>query len=100
MGVAAARRWIFLALILLAPLPMAPWLGVEALVPPVRYLLRGGVAGAYAIVDGAEGPVGALIFVFLAHAAAYAAAAWLAAWAAGRLLAPLRAGSRRAVDKK
>lgn len=97
MSVSAARRWIFFAIVLTAPLPMAPMPGFDALVPPARYLLLGGVAGAYAITEGAAGPVGLLVLLFLAHAAVYLIAAWGAAWLVARLLSPLSPGSRRAV---
>ncbi len=97
MSASAARRWIFVGLVLLVPLPMLPLLDFGALVPVVRYALLGGVASVYGLSEGVAGPVGGLIFVFFAHAVVYGVAGWLLAWLAARGLVHLPARARGAL---
>jgi hypothetical protein len=91
----AARRWLWLASLVAAPVPVLV-LG-PGRVPPLYLAELAGVALAIVLVESARGvvlPVSALLF---GQAALWAAALWLAAWLAARALARLGPrGLRRA----
>ncbi len=90
----AARRVLFLALLLLAPLPM---LGFDAVAPVARYLLLGAVCLGMRLVEGPGGVVWQLAALFFGHALAYGALLWAGAWLAARALAVLGSAARGAV---
>jgi hypothetical protein len=93
MSVRSARRLLFLAVVLVVPLPMlGPF---DALVPPVRYIILSSAGLAVATVEGAAGPVPMILMLFAAHAVVYLVLAWLTAWIAARLLAVLSPRARR-----
>ena len=77
----ATRRLLFLALLLLLPLPM---LAFDALVPVVRFLLLGAVCLGMRWVEGPGGVVWQLATLFFGHALVYGAALWAVAWACAR----------------
>jgi len=78
-----AHRSLFLALLLMAPLPM---LGFDAFVPVARHLLLAGVCIGMRLVEGPGGVVWQLTALFLGHALVYAIALWLASWLVALLL--------------
>ncbi len=87
------RRSLFLALFLLAPLPMV---GIDvAIVPAARYCLLTGVCLSVAFLEGGAGPVGAIAALFAANAILYTLLLWGIAWGASRLLAHLPAAATR-----
>lgn len=88
----ATRRTLWLAALLLVPLPM---LQFGALVPVVRYVLLAGVTLGLIVTEGG----GEIPYLFLAlmlgHVLVYAVLLWLASWLLARglwLLSPARAG--------
>ncbi|MGH0030525.1 MAG: hypothetical protein ACQGVC_12090 [Myxococcota bacterium] len=91
----AARRTLWLALLLVAPLPMLG--GFGAVVPVVRYGLLAGVCVAMRVAEGPGGVVWALFALFAVHALVYAALLWGAAWLAARALARVSPAARSAV---
>ncbi len=90
----AARRVLFLALLLLAPLPM---LGFDAVAPVARYLLLGAVCVGMRLVEGPGGVVWQLAALFFGHALAYAVLLWAGAWLVARALAATGSTARGAV---
>jgi hypothetical protein len=88
-------RWLwFVGIWLLFPWPL--FILQEAWVPAVRYLLLGLVAATVAIVEGAAGPVGLLVTLFLGWGIGTSLCSWLLAWAITKLLGQL--SSRVAVS--
>lgn len=88
-------RWLwFVGIWLLFPWPL--FILQEAWVPAVRYLLLGLVAATVAIVEGAAGPVGLLVTLFLGWGIGTSLCSWLLAWAITKLLGQL--SSRAAVS--
>ena len=89
-----ATFWVLAALFFFVlPLPMlGPF---DALIPAARYVLLGGAAGLIAALEGAAGPVPAIVALFLGHALAYTLLCGGLAWGAMRMLAPLGAEARR-----
>ena len=83
----ALRRLWFAGLWLLLPWPMLV-LG-DALVPAARYLILGVTAAAVAITEGAAGPVGPLVGLFLGMGVMTTLGCWLIAWGVARALDPL-----------
>lgn len=88
----ATRRMLWLAALLLVPLPM---LQFGALVPVVRYLLLAGVTLGLIVAEGG----GEIPYLFLAlmlgHALVYAVLLWVVSWLIARglwALSPARAG--------
>lgn len=71
---------------------MFPWpllVLSDAFVPAVRYLLLGVVAATVAVMEGAAGPVGLLVLLFLGYGALTSLFSWLLAWPIARLLGGL-----------
>ena len=87
----ATRRILWLALLLLLPLPM---LSFDGFIPVARYLLLGGVCIGMRIAEGPGGVVWQLTALFLAHAVVYALLLWAGAWLAARSLAALPSRTR------
>jgi hypothetical protein len=77
----ATRRTLWLAALLLVPLPM---LQFGAFVPVVRYLLLGGVTLGLIIAEGGGEIPYLFLGLMLGHALVYAGLLWAAAWAAVR----------------
>jgi hypothetical protein len=87
MGPRAIRWLLFGALALALPFPMlGPF---ESCVPPVRYAMLLGAAGAVAVTEGMAGPVPLLLGLLALNLLASLAVAWLAAWATSRALGAL-----------
>ena len=84
-----ATRWLLFGVLALAlPFPMlGPF---AAVVPPVRYAILLGAAGAVAVAEGAAGPVPQILGLLALNLAASLAAAWILAWAAAIALGALR----------
>ena len=78
------QRYWFAALWLLFPWPLLVL--QDAFVPAARYVLLGGVAAIVAIAEGAAGPVGLLVLLFLGWGALTSLLCWLLAWSIARLL--------------
>jgi hypothetical protein len=89
------RRLWFVGLWLLLPWPLH--IVGEAFVPAVRYLILGGVAAAFAAAEGAAGPVGGIVCLFLGMGIVTSLGCWLAAWGIAKLLARCSAFTQRAV---
>jgi len=85
---ARAIRWLlFGALALALPFPMlGPF---AAVVPPVRYAILLGAAGAVALAEGVAGPVPLILGLLALNLVASLAAAWIAAWIVSRVLGAL-----------
>jgi hypothetical protein len=81
------RRLWFAGFFFLLPWSMViysgPW------VPAVRFVILGGVASLVAVAEGAAGPVGGMVFLFLAHAVVTTIFCWVLAWIVARLLSRL-----------
>ena len=90
----AVRRVLFLALLLLAPLPM---LAFDARVPVARYLLLGMVCLGMRVVEGPGGVVWQLTALFFGHALVYGAVLFSGAWLAARALAAIPSAARGGV---
>ena len=88
-----ARRWLFLAILLTVPAPM--WVVFDGLIPPARFWILLGAAGAVALREGAAGPVPGLLALFAAQALCYSLLSWCAAWLLARLLGSLSPAARR-----
>ncbi len=82
------RRLLFVALLLLLPLPLATGVAT-GLMPVARMALLGGVCLGVMLVEGTRGAVGLLLALIAVQAVLYAAGLWLAAWLAARGLARL-----------
>lgn len=83
-----ARCALWLAALLLVPLPM---LQFGARVPSVHHLLLGGVCVVTAWIEGGGGVTGLLIALFFGHAVVYALGLWgLASSPSGRTAARSR----------
>ena len=95
MNTAWIRRIWFGGLWLLFPWPLLIF--SDSFVPAVRYLILGVVAATVAVTEGASGPVGQLVLLFLGMAALTTSGCWLLAWLISRLLAPLPVGVQRAI---
>jgi hypothetical protein len=89
----AARRLLWLAALLIVPLPM---LVFDAVVPVARYLLLAGLCVGMVIAEGPGGVVWQLAALFVSHALVYAALLYLLAWAIARALARTSARARAA----
>lgn len=87
MEVPGLRRLWFAGIWLLFPWPLLVL--QDASVPAVRYLLLGVVAATVAIAEGAAGPVGLLVVLFLGWGIGTSFCSWLLAWAISRLLGKL-----------
>jgi hypothetical protein len=81
------RRWLWVAALVAAPLPMVGL--ARGSVPPLHQLQLGVLALAFSVAERAQGVGPLLAAVFLAQAFAYAAALWLAAALAARALSHL-----------
>jgi hypothetical protein len=90
------RRLWFGGLWLFLPWPLLIF--SDALVPAVRYLLLGSVAASVAIAEGASGPVGMLVVLFLGMAALTTLGCWLLACLAAMLLGPLPLRTQRTIS--
>jgi phosphate/sulfate permease len=90
----ATRRVLFLALLVLVPLPMFTF---DALVPVARYLLLGAVCVGMRVAEGPGGVVWQLTALFFGHALVYGAVLWAVAWAVTRSLDALPASARAAL---
>ena len=93
MSARAPRRVLWIAALVLVPLPM---LQFGADVPVVRYLILAGLTLALIVAEGAGWVGTTFLLLFLGHALVYGALLWVAAWAAARALhrwAPRRAGA-------
>ncbi len=77
----------FIGLWLLLPWPMIVF--TEQWVPAVRYAILASVASAVALMEGAAGPVGPLVGLFLGWSLGTALGCWGIAVLASRLLARL-----------
>jgi hypothetical protein len=81
------RRLWFAGIWLLFPWPLLVL--QDAFVPAVRYLLLGIVAATVAILEGAAGPVGMLVVLFLGWGIGTSFCSWLLAVAIAKLLGRL-----------
>jgi hypothetical protein len=90
----AARRVLWLAALLLVPVPL---LVFDACAPVASYLLLAAVCVGMRVAEGPGGVVWQLTALFLAHAVVYAGLLHLAASLAARATAPLPAAARAAV---
>jgi len=81
--VRGARRLLWIAALLLVPLPM---LQFGAQVPVAQYLLLAGVCAAVAVVESGGGVLALLLALFLSHAIVYGLLLWLVAALAARVL--------------
>ena len=75
------------------PLPLLGPFG--ATIPAARFVLLAGAAGLIAALEGAAGPVPAIVALLIGHAVAYTLVCAGLAWAAMRMLAPFSADARR-----
>jgi hypothetical protein len=81
------RRWLWVAALLAAPLPM---LGLaSASVPPLHQLQLGALALAFSVAERAQGVGPLLALLFLGQAVVHAALLWLASALAARALCQL-----------
>jgi hypothetical protein len=92
---AAIRRTWFLGLWLLLPWPLA--LIGDGFVPAVRYAILAAASSSIAVVEGAAGPVGAIVALLTGYAVVTTLACWGIAWGIGRGLALLPAAQAAAV---
>lgn len=83
------RRLWFFGLWLLLPWPLLVL--QDAWVPAVRYVLLGLAAALVAITEGAAGPVGLIVLLFLGWGALTSLLTWLLAWLIAKLLDQLPA---------
>ena len=90
----ATRRVLFMALLVLVPLPMFTF---DALVPVARYLLLGAVCVGMRVAEGPGGVVWQLTALFFAHALVYGALLWAVAWGVARSLDALPSSARAAL---
>jgi hypothetical protein len=90
----SARRVLWLAALVLVPLPMLMF-GEQA--PVLRYLVLAAVCVGMRIAEGPGGAVWELTALFLSHALVYAALLYAGARLAVRALAPVSAPARAAV---
>jgi hypothetical protein len=81
------RRVWFVGLWLLLPWPMT--VVGPAFVPSVRYALLACAGSSVALTEGAAGPVGLIVALFVGVASLTTLGCWLIAWAIGRLLVRL-----------
>ncbi len=81
------RRFWFAGIWLLFPWPLLVL--QDAYVPAVRYLILGMVAATVAIVEGAAGPVGLLVVLFLGWGIGTSFCSWLLAFTIAKLLGQL-----------
>lgn len=93
MSVRRARWLLFGVLFLCLPFPMLGPFDVFA--PALRYLVLFGAASAVAWVEGAAGPVPAILALLGLHALAYLAACFGIAWAGAAALGQLPPAARR-----
>jgi len=84
----ASRRLLFVALLLLLPLPLFGGV-TTGLMPVARMGLLGGVCLAMIFLEGTRGAVGLLLALIAAQAALYGIGLWLAAALGARWLARL-----------
>jgi len=93
---ARGARWLLFAVLAVAlPFPaLGPFGGVA---PALHHLALFVATAAFAIAEGAAGPVGRILALFAVNAAAALALCGLAAWLGARLLAPLSPRARAAV---
>ena len=87
MDVRSWRRLWFAGIWLLFPWPLL--ILQDAFVPAARYLLLGTVAATVAIAEGAAGPVGLLVVLFLGWGIGTSLLSWLLAWLVARVLSQL-----------
>lgn len=80
----ATRRLLWLAALLLIPLPYL--VAADGAVPAVRFALLGGVAAAYAGLVNGSGVAWPLSALLLGHALVYALALWAGAALLARVL--------------
>lgn len=80
-GPRSTRRILWLAALLLVPLPMAKF---GALIPVSRYLLLGGVTGGLILSEGPGRIPNVMLIAMLGHALVYAGLLWAVAWALAR----------------
>ena len=83
----ALRRWLWMAALVAAPLPMFGL--ASGSVPPLHQLQLGALALAFSIAERAQGVGPLLAALFLGQAFAYAAVLWLASALAARALSQL-----------
>ena len=85
-GECSTRRILWLAALLLVPLPMFRF---EAVIPVARYVLLGGVTGGLILSEG-TGTIPNLFFLLMTlHALVYAGLLYAASWLLARVLAAL-----------
>ena len=89
------RRLWFVGFWLLMPWPL--YIFGDAFVPAVRYLILGVVAATVAVAEGASGPVGGLVFLFLGMGLITTLACWAAAWLTSKLLIHFSVFTQRTV---
>jgi hypothetical protein len=88
----AWRRVVFVALLVLLPVPM---LLFDGRVPTANLYLMSAVCAAFWAREGAAGPVRTVTLLLAAHAAAYTVLLWGVAWVADRGLDRLSPRARR-----
>lgn len=81
------RRIWFLGLWLLLPWPLSV-IG-HAFVPAVRYAILACAGSSVALTEGAAGPVGMIVALFVGVAILTTLACWVIAWSIAKLLARL-----------
>ena len=89
------RRLWFVGFWLLVPWPLTIF--GDAFVPAVRYLILGVVAATVAVTEGASGPVGGLVFLFLGMGLITTLACLVAAWLVSKLLIHFSVAAQRTV---
>ena len=77
------RRLVFLALVVLAPVPTLLFGGR---VPTANLYLMSGVCTVVWVAEGATGPVRTITLLLAAHAAVYTGLLWCAAWLIERVI--------------
>ncbi len=93
MGEGAARRLLFVTLVLTVPVPTVAVFDVFA--PPVRYWILAAATAGFVASESAGDPAATLLLLFTAHALVSTLLAWVAARGLVRILftlpGPLRA---------
>jgi hypothetical protein len=92
---ASARRLLWLALLLMLPLPL---LGIDrGLVPAGRSLMLGAICALVILLESANGVAGLLVAVFWGQALVYSLLLWCVAWGIVRLTRGLSSRGRGAL---
>lgn len=90
------RRLWFLGLWLMLPWPLVVF--SDGFVPAVRYAILATATTLLAVTEGAGGPVGMIMGLFVGYAVATTLCCWVLAWGISRMLARLPAATGRNVS--